>query len=89
MPKLGFNSCDTDMDLWMKPEFRPEDFVEYYSYISCNADDLICIHHDSDNTLKKLNVYVLLNPISVGSLDMFLEQSSNECNYIISSGHGR
>ena len=50
---LGYKSCDADTDMWVKPEFRPEDKLDYYSYISCYADDTLCIHHDPENVLNK------------------------------------
>ena len=28
-----YQSCDADPDLWMKPEYRPEEKLEYYLYI--------------------------------------------------------
>ena len=45
-------SCDEDHDLWIKPEYRPEEKLEYYSYIFCFVDDILCIHHDPDIVLN-------------------------------------
>ena len=70
--ELGYKSCDADSDLWLKPEFRPGDKLEYYSYILCYVDDILCIHHDPDDVLNKLNGYVLLKPSSVGSPNIYL-----------------
>ena len=72
MWELGYSSCHADPDLWMKAQFRPEDKLEYYSYILCYVDDILCIHHDQDDVLNKLNVYVPLKPGSVESPDMYL-----------------
>ena len=33
MQELWYQSCDADHDLWMKAEYKPEDKLEYYSYI--------------------------------------------------------
>ena len=33
MEFMGYESCRTDLDLWLKPETRPEDGVQYYSYL--------------------------------------------------------
>ena len=33
MQELGYKSCDADLDMWMKPECRPEEKLGYYSYI--------------------------------------------------------
>ena len=59
MKELGYCSGDADPNLWMKPEYRPEDKLEYYSYILCYMDDILCIHHDPDDVLNKLNGCVL------------------------------
>ena len=71
MQKSGYCSCDADPDLWIKSEHRPEDNLEYYSYILCYVDDILCIHHDPDDVLNKLNEYVSLKPGSFGSPDMY------------------
>ena len=56
----------------MKPETTPEDKLEYYSYILCNADDILCIHLDPDDVLNMLNHDVPFKPSSVGSLNVYL-----------------
>ena len=33
MESLGYQSCKTDLDLWPKPETRPEDGAKYYSIV--------------------------------------------------------
>ena len=33
-------SCKADPDLWLKPEIRPEDEVEYRFYLLCYVDDI-------------------------------------------------
>ena len=38
MQELGYYPCDTDPDLWMKVQYRPEDKLQYYSYILCYVD---------------------------------------------------
>ena len=54
-------------DLWKKPKTRLEDKFEYYSYILCYVDEILCIHHNPDDVLKKLNHYLPLKPGSVSS----------------------
>ena len=49
---LGNESCKTDPDLWLKPEVRPEDVVQFYSYLLCNVNDILCIHHNEDAVLE-------------------------------------
>ena len=72
MQELGYEFCNAYPDLWMKVKYRPEDKLEYYSYISFYMDDILCIHHDPGDALNKLNGYVLLKPSLVGSPNMYL-----------------
>ena len=76
MQKLGYHPCDADPDLWMA-HFRSEDKLQYYSYILCYVADILCIHHDPDSVLNKLNGYVSLKPGSVGSPYMYLGTKVN------------
>ena len=77
MWELGYCSCNADSDLWRKAQYRPEDKLEYYSYILYYVDDTLCIHHDPDDVLNKLNGYVPLKPGSVRSPDMYLGMKLN------------
>ena len=52
MKYLGYESCKAYLNLCHKPEIRPKDEVQYYSYLLCYADDILCIHHDVDAMLK-------------------------------------
>ena len=70
--ELGYHPCDADIDLWMKAWHKPEDKLQYYSYILCYVDDILCIHHDPDNVLNKVNGYVPLKPRSVGIANCYL-----------------
>ena len=72
MQESGYQPCDADHDLWMEAEYRPGVKLECYSYILCYVDDILCIHHDPDDVLNKLNKYVPLKPSSVRSPDMYL-----------------
>ena len=56
----------------MKPEFRLEIELECHSYILCYVDEIICIHHDPDDVLIKLNCYVSVKPSSINSSDVDL-----------------
>ena len=70
--ELGHCSCDADPILWMKDEYRSEDKFEHYSHILCLVDDILCIHHNPDDVLNKLNGYVQLKLGSVWCCDMYL-----------------
>ena len=51
---------------------RPSDGSEYYAYILLYVDDILCIHHNSDNVLTKVDNYFKLKPDSIGEPDMYL-----------------
>ena len=55
MCNIGYKSCMADPDIWLKPEVIPSDRFEYYSYILCYVEDILCIHHDSMAVLNKLD----------------------------------
>jgi hypothetical protein len=52
---LGWKTCHTDHDLWMKAETRPEDGVVYWAYILIYFDDFLCVHHNPGTPLAKLD----------------------------------
>ena len=56
----------------MKAEYSPGDKLQYYAYILCCVDDILCIHHNPDDVLNILNGCVPLKPGSVRSPDMYL-----------------
>ena len=69
---FGVSVIYADPNLWMKAQYRPEDKLEYYYCILCYLDYILCIHHDPDDILIKLNGYLPLKPGSVGSSNMYL-----------------
>ena len=71
MESLGNASCKTDLDLWLKPEIRPEDGVQYYSDLLHYVDDILCIHHKADNMLEWLHKSFPLK-LGFGKPDMYL-----------------
>ena len=62
MESMGYQSCNADPDLWLKPEIRPEDGVKYYYYLFCYVDDILCIHPNSDSMLEQLHKSFPLKP---------------------------
>ena len=73
MESLGYESCKTDLDLWLKPEIRPEDGIKFYSYLLCYVDDILCIYHSADSMLDWLNKFFPLKP-GFGNPDMFVPE---------------
>ena len=72
MREMGYTSCLADPDLWYKPQTRPDDHFDYYSYILCYVDDILCIHHDAMTIMNKLNGRFRMKDGSVGDPDIYL-----------------
>ena len=72
MKEFGYQSCDADPNLWMNAQYGPEAKSQYYSYNLCYVDDILCIHHDPDNVLNKLNRYEPLKSVLIGSPNLYL-----------------
>ena len=72
MRHMGYKYCTDDPYLWLKPNVRPRDIFECYSYILCYVDDILCIHHYSMTVLNNLDKYFKLKPGSTGDPDMYL-----------------
>ena len=50
---IGFLSTNSDPDIWYRPAVKPNDF-EYYEYILCYVDDILCISHDPGLALGQI-----------------------------------
>ena len=69
---LGYKSCLADPDLWLKAEINPANNNRYYSYILLYVDDVLCIHHDGESTIKIIDKYFKMKDGSIGDPDMYL-----------------
>ena len=63
---LGYKPSRSDMDVWMKPDIKPQTVKEYYVYGLVYVEDLIHIHHDTEIFMKELKVVYRLKD---GSLE--------------------
>ena len=48
MESMGYMSCKADPDLWLKPKIKPDNGVQYCTYLLCHVDDILCIHQNAD-----------------------------------------
>ena len=80
MQGLGYEPCLADPDLWMKPEVRPDDHYEYYSYILFYVDYIMIVHHDALSILEKIDKYFTLKPTSIGDPDIYLGAKLRKMN---------
>mmetsp|Transcript_36344 Transcript_36344/g.51403 ORF Transcript_36344/g.51403 Transcript_36344/m.51403 type:complete len:246 (+) Transcript_36344:1538-2275(+) len=50
---LNFHSSEADPDIWMKVAVKP-DGEEYYEYILCYVDDILCLSVDANDVMESL-----------------------------------
>jgi hypothetical protein len=65
MKHLGWNPCRADRDLWTKAKTHPDNGVLYWAYILIYVDDILCVHHDPDAPLVKLDEYFNIKESSI------------------------
>ena len=65
MKHMEYMSCPEDPDLWINPMVRPSDGDEYYACILLYVDDILCIHHDAESVLTKVDKCFKLKPDSM------------------------
>ena len=50
---LGYRTSYTKLDVWFLPEVNPDSF-EYYEYILCYIDDVLCISHNPRKSMRMI-----------------------------------
>ena len=50
---IGFKSSVADPDVWMRPATKG-DGEEYYEYILCYVDDILCISHNPSRPMNDI-----------------------------------
>ena len=50
---LGYQSTVADPDVWRRPAVKA-DGEEYYEYVLCYVDDVLCISEDPSHTMKQI-----------------------------------
>ena len=74
----GFLTCPADLYLWMKPIVRPKVGFVYYAYVLIYVEDVVVIHHNAENVLRKIYKYFKLKPISIGDPAIHLGYTLNK-----------
>jgi len=72
MRHLGYVACKADPDLWMKIEKRPDDGLQYYSYVLFYVDDCLCIRHNAEECLREIDKFFPMKEGSIGDPDIYL-----------------
>ena len=50
---MGYRPSYADQDLWLNPDVKPDGF-EYYEYILCYVDNVLCISHNLRKLMKSI-----------------------------------
>ena len=72
MYHLGSHSCLADPDLWYKPMVRPEDNFKYYSCVLLYVDNCLCICHNAEQELHKIDKFFKMKDGLIGNPDIYL-----------------
>ena len=72
MRHLGYRSCLADPDLWYKSMVCVEDNFKYYSHVLLYVDDSLCICHNAEQELHKIDKFFKMKDGLVGNPDIYL-----------------
>jgi hypothetical protein len=68
---MGYRPSYADPDVWLRPAVRP-DGTEYYEYILCYVDDVLCISHDPKKSMKRIQEDFKLKDDKIAEPDVYL-----------------
>jgi hypothetical protein len=71
LEEMGFVPCVADPDVWMRPAVKANG-DEYYEYILCYVDDIMCISDDPVKVLKELGQSFQFKNDEIKEPDMYL-----------------
>jgi hypothetical protein len=68
---MGYRPSYADPDVWLRPAIKPDGF-EYYEYILCYVDDVLCISHDPKKSMKRIQEDFKLKDDKIEEPDVYL-----------------
>jgi deoxycytidine triphosphate deaminase len=72
MTELGYKSCLADPDIWLHPNVRESDGHKYYEYVLIYVDDIMCVSHQPQAVLSRVDKFFPMNPGSIREPDYYL-----------------
>jgi len=72
MRTIGYHPCLADPDVWMKREIHPKSGNPYYAYILLYVDDVLCMHHNAEGEIRRLDHYFMMKPGLIGDPNLYL-----------------
>ena len=71
MLSLDYESCKADPNMWIKELTKPRG-IRNYGYILLYVDGALCVNHDAQSQLEKLDKFFKMKPGSIGDPDIYL-----------------
>ena len=68
---IGYRKNKADPNLWLRPEVKLDRF-EYYEYILCYGDDVLCISHNPRKLMKNIQEDFKLKDDNIEPPDVYL-----------------
>ena len=68
---MGYKPSYANPDVWLRPAVKP-DGSEYYEYILCYVDDVLCISHNPTKAMKRIQEDFKLKDDKIDPPDMYL-----------------
>ncbi len=68
---MGYKPSYADPDVWMRPAVKPNGF-EYYEYILCYVDDVLCISADPNKSMERIQDDFKLKDDKIAEPDVYL-----------------
>ena len=73
MQHLGFQSCDADLDVWMRKAVKNTNGKEYWEFVLLYVDDALCISMNPEKVLEKeIGKYWLMKRGSIDPPTIYL-----------------
>ena len=74
LDSMGYRPSYADPDLWLLPAVKPDGF-EYYEYILCHVDNVLCISCNLRKQMKRFWGYFKLKDNKIETLEVYLGAS--------------
>ena len=74
---MVFNPRYVDPDMWIRPAVNPNRF-QYYEYIVCYVDDVLCISSDASKSINSIQEYLKLKYDKIADPYMYLGATFSE-----------
>ena len=84
--ELGYSVCEADQDVYMRIKTRA-DGTQYWSYIVCYVDDILCIDENPKTLMSKLGSIYRMKEDSISEPSIYL--GANVRNWTVTDNEGK